>query len=295
MESLKPVSRILGLLSAILLLVACQTTSTTGYYTDDQRLAEAVKARLAAEPGLTRVGITTRDGVVYLTGVADSTERAARAFQLANQVPGVRQVVNQMQIAAATPPPVTVVTPPVASPPVAVSPPPTSSTIFPGHPPIDVTGIVAAYDPQTRIVTLQDGRMVRIGTGTIVWHAAPSNVIQPGQQIYARNAEPVSVQGLSTVADPGWWRMGIVDRVDAANGLLVLRDGTAVRITSSTPLTMNGQQISLSHIRPGAQVALRMPTTVSGGSAAGGYALPGPTAAPASSSVIFVYPEPILR
>lgn len=141
------------------------------------------------------------------------------------------------------------------------------------------------------IVTLQDGRMVRIRPG-MVWQPASTDVIQPGTQIYAQSAEPVGVQAPNTASTAGW-RMGIVDRVDAANGLVYLTDGSIAPVAPSTRITVNGQPIVLSQVQPGAQIAVRMPVTTAGqgSSAAGGYALPRATVAPSPPSTeILVFP-----
>ncbi len=48
---------------------------------------------------LTRVSVRTVDGTVYLTGIVDSPEQQARAVEIASRVPGVKNVVNQVQVA----------------------------------------------------------------------------------------------------------------------------------------------------------------------------------------------------
>jgi hypothetical protein len=257
---------------------------------EDQRIANDVAARLSGDSRFAAIRITTQNGIVHLTGPVDSAATGARATEIARHVVGVRQVVNQLQLASSAAPPtvvttttptvVTVITPPAASPP--------GSAVIPGQPPVDVQGLVAAYDPQTRIVTLQDGRMVRVQPDS-VWQLASPEAIQPGRQIYARNAEPV---GLHT-SQPGAWRIGTVDRVDTANGLLYFRDGGIVGVNASTPVTMNGQRVAVSQIRPGAQVAVRTQTMTATGQhqgAAGGYALPGSLVASPPPAEIVVFP-----
>ena len=231
---------------------------------DDQRMASDVAVRLSGDARFTAVRITALNGVVFLTGAVDSAATGAHAAQIAQQVIGVRQVVNQLQLAPAVPP--------------------SGGAVMAGHPPVDAQGVVAAYDPQTRIVTFQDGRMLRVQPGD-VWQLASTDGIQPGRQIYARNAEPVGVQTSLAPSQAGAWRIGTVDRVDMANGLLYFRDGGIVGVNAFTPVTMNGQRVTASQIRSGAQVAVRMPETMIGGSA-----LPRSVAAPpASAAEIFVY------
>jgi len=45
------------------------------------------------------VSVRTVDGTVYLTGIVDSPEQQARAVEIASRVPGVKNVVNQVQVA----------------------------------------------------------------------------------------------------------------------------------------------------------------------------------------------------
>jgi len=131
--------------------------------------------------------------------------------------------------------------------------------------------------------------MLRVQPGN-VWQMASADVIVPGRQIYARNAEPVGIQG-GLAAHPGSWRIGTVDRVDVANGLLYFRDGGVIAMPASTPVTMNGQRVAVSHIRPGAQVAVRVPTmTTTSQDIAAGYALPRSVIAPPAAAEILVYP-----
>src|SRR5207247_9095223 len=169
-------------------------------------------ARLSGDWHFEGIRIVTQNGVVHLTGTVDSAASGARATQIAQGVVGVRQVVNQLQLASSTPPTVVSTTTPtvVITPPAA---PPSGSAVMPGQPPIDVQGVVASYDPQTRIMTLQDGRMVRVQPGH-VWQATSTDAILPGRQIYARNAEPVGIQPGPIASQPGAWRIGTVDRVD---------------------------------------------------------------------------------
>ena len=286
-------SRITSIVAILVLLLVLAPAAGVGAASfEDQRIANDVAARLSGDSSFSAVRITTLNGVVYLTGSVDSAATGARATQITQQVVGVRQVVNQLQLASSAPPTVvsttsptvvTVITPPA---PAASS---SGSALIAGQPPVDVQGTVAAYDPQTRIVTLQDGRMVRVQPGS-VWQSASLDAIQPGRQIYARNAEPVGLQ----TSQPGAWRIGMVDRVDQANGLLYLRDGAVVSLNASTPVTMNGQRVTLSQIRPGAQVAVRVPDTTTALSqhqiSTGGSALPRAVVSPFPSAEIVVFP-----
>lgn len=89
-------------LLSIVVLAACQTATgrTAGTYVDDGTTTAAVKSKLVGErpANLTSVGVETVNGVTYLTGVVDTPEQRLRAEQIAWQVSGVRQVVNNIQV-----------------------------------------------------------------------------------------------------------------------------------------------------------------------------------------------------
>lgn len=91
-------------LLVILLVVAAgcrsMTGRSTGQYVDDKTITAEVKTKLAAEKlgTLTRVDVDTNEGTVYLTGTVDSLDIKQRATEIAQQVAGVRQVVNNLQV-----------------------------------------------------------------------------------------------------------------------------------------------------------------------------------------------------
>lgn len=92
---------LLGLVLAI--LSACAPSAThrgTGEYIDDAAITTRVKSAFAADPQVkaTEVQVETYKGTVQLSGFVDSSESAARAAQLARDIPGVRQVQNSMVI-----------------------------------------------------------------------------------------------------------------------------------------------------------------------------------------------------
>jgi hyperosmotically inducible periplasmic protein len=93
-------------LAAVLLfmtmIAGCQslTGRSAGRVVDDSTITTVVKAKLVADKvtNLTRVGVRTVNGVVYLEGLVDSPEQRARAQEIAGNVKGVRQVVNSLQL-----------------------------------------------------------------------------------------------------------------------------------------------------------------------------------------------------
>jgi hyperosmotically inducible protein len=89
-------------LAVLFFLNGCQamTGATMGQNIDDGNLTSSVKTQLASDRlnTLTRVGVESNNGVVYLTGEVETAEQKSRVGSLASQVKGVRQVVNNLQV-----------------------------------------------------------------------------------------------------------------------------------------------------------------------------------------------------
>ena len=122
----------------------------------------------------------------------------------------------------------------------------------------DVVGTVAQVDRQSGTVTLQDGRQVKLGSQTVVWQAIPIDSIQPGSQIYVRNAQPLAAapQPAAQAYDPNV-QVGTVRYVDQNNRLIALVDGTFVRVNRDTRLESAGRPLTLAEVKPGDVVAVR--------------------------------------
>jgi osmotically-inducible protein OsmY len=88
--------RFVVLSCAGLVLGACATFDPL----EDTRIEAEVKARLVAEKGanLTRIGVVSREGTVHLDGAVASSEQRARAETLAGGVPGVKRVMNALEV-----------------------------------------------------------------------------------------------------------------------------------------------------------------------------------------------------
>ena len=69
---------------------------------DDATITTKVKSGIIAEPGLDAmdINVNTAGGVVTLLGTVDSSERRARAEQIARNTEGVKSVDNQLNIQA---------------------------------------------------------------------------------------------------------------------------------------------------------------------------------------------------
>lgn len=95
----------LTLLGVMVLLAACQSTTgrTLGQNIDDSAITASVKAKLAAEKiaTLTRIDVDTNQGVVALNGTVQSADMRTRAEEIARQVKGVRDVINNLRVQAA--------------------------------------------------------------------------------------------------------------------------------------------------------------------------------------------------
>ena len=91
--------RALVLVSVVVALGGCATFDPL----EDTRIEAEVKARLVAEKdaNLTRLGVVSNQGTVYLSGPVESAGQRIRAETLARGVRGVSRVVNTLEVRAA--------------------------------------------------------------------------------------------------------------------------------------------------------------------------------------------------
>ncbi len=103
MEKRKRAKAWAALLLSGLLVTGCQalTGKTAGQNIDDATISASVKSQIVADraANLVRVDVDTNNGVVALNGTVESVEQKIRAEQLARRVNGVKEVVNNLQIA----------------------------------------------------------------------------------------------------------------------------------------------------------------------------------------------------
>jgi len=89
-------------LAVLFFMTGCQalTGATMGENIDDGTLTSYVKTKLASDRlvTLTRVGVETNNGTVYLTGEVETAEQKSRIGSLASEVKGVKKVVNNLQV-----------------------------------------------------------------------------------------------------------------------------------------------------------------------------------------------------
>ena len=91
---------VLVMLMAVTAGCTSMTGKSAGQNVDDASITASVKTKLAAEKPatLTKVDVDTNKGTVYLTGNVESVAIKDRATELARQVAGVREVVNNLKI-----------------------------------------------------------------------------------------------------------------------------------------------------------------------------------------------------
>ena len=89
-------------LLVLFFMTGCQamTGATLGENVDDGNITTSVKTTLASDKlvTLTRVGVETNNGIVYLTGEVETAEQRSRIGSLASEVKGVKKVVNNLQV-----------------------------------------------------------------------------------------------------------------------------------------------------------------------------------------------------
>lgn len=150
----------------------CQTLTgrTLGELVDNKTAQAAVKARLVGDrvQNLTWVHVDANDGVVYLTGNAETAAQKARATEIALQTHGVRRVENDIVVNSAK---AETATAPSASP---------ATTTSAGAGSGSISGEVVTVDQPTGDVTL---RMA--GGSDLQLRLPPSSVtnVKPGDRL----------------------------------------------------------------------------------------------------------------
>ena len=210
---------------------------TVGEFIDDTRISAEVTTRLAAESpsNFLKIDVRTETGIVTLSGTVDSSEKRARAAQIAGAVNGVKGLVNNIQVAGAA-------TPPSSS---------ATSSTSPATPSIDATGTVASVDPSSGTITLSDGRVLRATDRTAVYQPTTVQALKPGDHVLVRGATPATVRAPES-------RMGTVSRVDTTRRQLVLTDGSVVRVASSASVHRGTERLTLGQVEPGAEVVIQL-------------------------------------
>ena len=248
-----------------------------------------------------RVDVTS--GTVYLTdGRAVRIDPGTRLYadgrevRLADVKPGWTFVSSNAVAApgaVVTPgavPPGTVVTLP-ATPSVAQSTASSAAMAAPGSARVDATGVVASVDPKSGTITLQDGRVVRMSSGTTLWQPVTVGSMAPGSSLFVRNAEPLDFRPAAAPQNRSY-QMGTVSSVDASNARVVLSDGTIVHMSPGSRIMFNGQPLAITALHPGDEVAVAVPVTAVTPGASGVSALPRQTAGMMETDYLYVVRRP---
>lgn len=88
------------LIAAISACAATETRRSAGESVDDATLTTRVKTRIIQDQSLEafQIDVDTYRGMVQLNGFVDSAEAAQRAVDIAEDVPGVVSVKNNLQV-----------------------------------------------------------------------------------------------------------------------------------------------------------------------------------------------------
>jgi len=91
---------VLALLVSVTAGCTSMTGKSAGTNVDDARITAAVKEKLAVEQisTLTKVDVDTNRGTVYLNGNVKTPDMKTRATEVARQVAGVNEVVNNLKV-----------------------------------------------------------------------------------------------------------------------------------------------------------------------------------------------------
>lgn len=103
MDSMMMIRRRFLAVSAVMLLGACAGTpsrESTGEYIDDTAITSKVKAALLKDKQVSGLAISveTFKGTVQLSGFANTAEERTRAVELAQAVPGVGRVTDDIRL-----------------------------------------------------------------------------------------------------------------------------------------------------------------------------------------------------
>jgi hyperosmotically inducible protein len=233
-----------------------------GEIIDDTRIAAEVMAKLAADSpsNFVKINVKSESGVVTLDGNVDSPDRRARAAQIASGVNGVKGLVNNIQVAGATPT--------------------STDGSSVGSSAIDATGTIASVDPATGTITLTDGRVIRANDRTAVYQPTNMRTLKPGDRVLVRGATPMTARAPEM-------RLGTVARVDSAAQALVLSDGTIIRVPASAVVHRGSERLALGQIEPGSEIVVQVAPSPSASPAptAPHTTPPSPTSAPAPNAI----------
>ncbi len=94
--------RVVLLAAALAFLAGCRTNESPEAQVNDLEIAAQVKSKLASDTGLSslaNVSVNSTNGVVVLAGQVDSVETRRKAEAVAQSVPKVVRVIDNLQVA----------------------------------------------------------------------------------------------------------------------------------------------------------------------------------------------------
>jgi len=89
-------------LTVCALLIGCRTNESPEQQVNDLEITATVKSKLASDVGVSTVpniSVNSTNGVVTLSGQVDTAATKAKAETIAQSVPKVRRVVDNLQVA----------------------------------------------------------------------------------------------------------------------------------------------------------------------------------------------------
>ena len=171
----------------------CQTFTgrTAGEIFENKNIVGTVKTKLVRDrfQNLTWVNVEAHDGVVYLTGTAETPAQKARATELAEETSGVKRVVNDIRVKGAPTETASARTAPAASTSSSAASTARSSTAAPAaSPATTTTSGAAAGTIAGEVVTVDQGTgnvTLRMASGDVQLRLPPSSVrnVKPGDRL----------------------------------------------------------------------------------------------------------------
>ena len=193
-----------------ILLVALVTAMGCNKAPNDAQISSDIQGKMNTDSGLQgkQLSVQSANGTVTLSGTVDNDAQREAAARYASAEPGVKQVVNNLQVSAPQPPPPPAETaqsaPPAPSKPRHRSRSTASSSVKPESdnssmaaanappPPVDVT---PSAPPPPKKLTVPSGTTMAVRLVDTI----DSETSQPGQTFHATLDSPLAVEGETAV------------------------------------------------------------------------------------------------
>jgi len=117
-----------------------------------------------------------------------------------------------------------------------------------------MSGTIASIDSDNRTVTFQDGRTLRLGPGARVWEGSDLDDIRAGEHVMIQGGELAGyAHGGQMSSDR--MRTGTVVKMDKGRSMVLLDDGSWVRVTPGTRMHVNGREM-VTELQPGDELII---------------------------------------